>query len=220
MASSTVIRAENVSKSFEIDEDRHSDATLRDAIAGGARAWVDAAASVVCRERPERPQKVTFWALRELSFAIGAGDVVGVIGRNGAGKSTLLKILSRITEPSAGRIGINGRVGSLLEVGTGFHPELTGRENVYLNGSILGMPRTEIRRRFDDIVEFAEIGPQPRHAGQAVLERHVGAARVRGRGPPGAGDPARRRGARRRRPGVPEDAASERWARSRARGGR
>jgi homopolymeric O-antigen transport system ATP-binding protein len=157
----TVIRAESVSKRFEIDDDRHSDATLRDAIAGRTRAVLDSAARTVGREQLPRPsRRTTLWALRDVSFTIDAGDVVGVVGRNGAGKSTLLKILSRITEPSQGRVGLKGRVGSLLEVGTGFHPELTGRENVYLYGSILGMPRLEIRRRFADIVEFAEIGPQ------------------------------------------------------------
>src|SRR5438309_11402189 len=99
----------------------------------------------------------TIWALRDVSFDIKAGEVVGIIGRNGAGKSTLLKILSRITEPTRGEAEIHGRVGSLLEVGTGFHPELTGRDNVFLNGAILGMNKAEIARKFDEIVAFAEI---------------------------------------------------------------
>jgi lipopolysaccharide transport system ATP-binding protein len=103
------------------------------------------------------PDKTDFWALRDVSFDVQPGEVVGIIGRNGAGKSTLLKILSRITEPTSGSARLRGRVASLLEVGTGFHPELTGRENVYLNGAILGMSRAEVRRKFDEIVAFAEV---------------------------------------------------------------
>jgi lipopolysaccharide transport system ATP-binding protein len=111
------------------------------------------------RRRPKRPAGSNrFWALRDVSFDVGHGEVLGVVGRNGAGKSTLLKILSRITDPTTGRAEIRGRVGSLLEVGSGFHPELSGRDNIYMNGAILGMRRAEIERKFDAIVEFAEIG--------------------------------------------------------------
>ena len=99
----------------------------------------------------------SFWALKDVSFEVQPGEVVGIIGRNGSGKSTLLKMLSQITAPTAGQVGLRGRVASLLEVGTGFHPELSGRENVFLNGAILGMTKTEIRRKFDEIVAFAEI---------------------------------------------------------------
>jgi lipopolysaccharide transport system ATP-binding protein len=112
----------------------------------------------------------TIWALKDVSFEVKQGEVVGIIGSNGAGKSTLLKILSRITKPTEGRAEIHGRVGSLLEVGTGFHPELTGRENLYLNGAILGMKKAEIERKFDEIVAFTEVErPLPR----VDLHRHL-----------------------------------------------
>ncbi|HLX52654.1 MAG TPA: ABC transporter ATP-binding protein [Aquella sp.] len=113
--------------------------------------------NVLKSRKRDKPKRDEFWALKDVSFEVNPGDRLGIIGRNGAGKSTLLKILSRITEPTKGRISIKGRVASLLEVGTGFHPELTGRENIFLNGAILGMARTEIRKKFDEIVAFAEV---------------------------------------------------------------
>jgi lipopolysaccharide transport system ATP-binding protein len=128
--------------------------------AGGYRRLSEefvAAFQAPFRARAKRQRAEEFWALRHVSFEVHQGEVLGIIGRNGAGKSTLLKVLSRITEPSEGRVRIRGRVASLLEVGTGFHPELTGRENVYLNGAILGMSRVEIKRKFDEIVTFAEV---------------------------------------------------------------
>ena len=127
-------------------------ATLREALAAKARGLVQRSANTRDDGASEE-----FWALKDITFDVQRGDVVGIIGRNGAGKSTLLKILSRITEPTEGRIRLGGRVASLLEVGTGFHPELTGRENIFLNGAILGMSKGEIRSKFDEIVAFAEV---------------------------------------------------------------
>jgi lipopolysaccharide transport system ATP-binding protein len=147
------IRAENVAKLYRIGrQERYK--TLRDSLSDLTAAPLRWLRRRNCNGRGERE---TIWALNDVSFEVRRGEAVGIIGRNGAGKSTLLKILSRITEPTGGRITVHGRVGSLLEVGTGFHPELTGRENVYLNGAILGMRRTEIARKFDDIVAFAEV---------------------------------------------------------------
>lgn len=151
----TVIRVEGLGKSYRLRHNaEESYVALRDVLAGTARSL---GRRLVGRQPPQRPKSEEFWALRDVSFDLQRGDVLGVIGRNGAGKSTLLKILSRITEPTEGRVQIVGRVASLLEVGTGFHPELTGRENIYLNGAILGMSRREIRGKFDEIVAFADI---------------------------------------------------------------
>jgi lipopolysaccharide transport system ATP-binding protein len=155
--SDTVIRIENLGKKYVIGHQQPGGyTTLRDRLTDGTQSlfrklWTPG------RKRMSNPSHEAFWALKDVSFEVQQGDCIGIIGRNGSGKSTLLKLLSRITEPTTGRIAIKGRVASLLEVGTGFHPELTGRENIYLNGAILGMSRAEISKKFDEIAAFAEI---------------------------------------------------------------
>ncbi|MEO1673572.1 MAG: ABC transporter ATP-binding protein [Cyanobacteria bacterium J06631_2] len=153
--SNPVIEVENLGKKYVI---RHQDiagySTFRDALVNGTRSIVN---TVINPRSPSKKNTEEFWALQDLNLVINQGDRLGIIGRNGAGKSTLLKILSRITEPTTGRIKLKGRVASLLEVGTGFHPELSGRENIFLNGAILGMSKIEITQKFDEIVAFSEV---------------------------------------------------------------
>jgi len=152
------IRVEHLSKQYRIGGKRERYKTLRDTLAEAFMAPFRRASKLLRGQATGAAElDETIWALKDVSFEIKRGEVVGIIGRNGAGKSTLLKILSRITEPTSGFAEVRGRVGSLLEVGTGFHPELTGRENIYLNGAILGMKRVEIDRKFDEIVAFAEV---------------------------------------------------------------
>ena len=147
-----IVSVRNLSKRYYVERPRNNSPTFRDAV---IEAFTS---SFVNFRNRQKNLGVPLWALKEVSFDVNPGEVVGVIGRNGAGKSTLLKILARVVKPSAGEVDIYGRVGSLLGVGTGFHPDLTGRENIFLNGTILGMKSPEIRRKFDEIVGFSEVG--------------------------------------------------------------
>jgi len=156
--SSHAIRVDGLSKQYRIGGKQHGYKTLRDTLAGTLISPFRRARKLLRGQAYGATESdETIWALRDVSFEVKRGEVVGIIGRNGAGKTTLLKVLSCITEPTEGQAEIYGRVGSLLEVGTGFHPELTGRENIYLNGAILGMRKAEIKRKFDEIVDFSEI---------------------------------------------------------------
>ncbi|MGH7231318.1 MAG: ABC transporter ATP-binding protein [Nitrospiraceae bacterium] len=148
--SDSVIRVNNISKRYQIGMTTKRHHGLKDLFSDGLKG-------LVRRNLTDRPKSETFWALKDICFEVKRGEVVGIIGRNGSGKSTLLKILSRITEPTSGQAIINGRVGSLLEVGTGFQPELTGRENIYLSGAILGMPKKEMDQKLDEIVAFSGV---------------------------------------------------------------
>lgn len=154
--SEIAVRVENLGKQYRIGGPQKPYRTIRETLVEAVQTPFRRLASVM-RGQSSRVSQETIWALKNVSFDVAQGEVVGIIGRNGAGKSTLLKILSRITDPTEGCAKLNGRVGSLLEVGTGFHHELTGRENIYLNGAILGMKRAEVERKFDKIVAFSEI---------------------------------------------------------------
>jgi lipopolysaccharide transport system ATP-binding protein len=156
--SGIAIRVEGLGKQYRIGARQEGYKTFRESLMGAIQSPFRRLGALLGGNngRGQDPQDI-IWALKDISFEVKQGEVVGIIGRNGAGKSTLLKVLSRITEPTSGRVEIQGRVGSLLEVGTGFHPELTGRENIFLNGAILGMRKTEILRKFDEIVAFSEV---------------------------------------------------------------
>lgn len=153
--SEMIVRVENLGKKYIIGQNKQQGAqTLRESLTAGTKSL---GKKIFSSKKQANAISEEYWALKDISFEIKRGEIVGFIGRNGAGKSTLLKLLSRITEPTTGRITLDGRVASLLEVGTGFHGELTGRENIYLNGAILGMRKTEIKRKFDEIVAFSEV---------------------------------------------------------------
>jgi lipopolysaccharide transport system ATP-binding protein len=157
--SNTIIKVDDLGKSYLIGHERQQGyVALRDVVAKNTKVFLKGIQNAFSGKQLMGGQEIEeFWALKDINFEIKQGDAVGIIGRNGAGKSTLLKLLSRITEPTKGRIELNGRVASLLEVGTGFHPELSGRENIFLNGAILGMSRAEIKNKFDEIVDFSGV---------------------------------------------------------------
>jgi lipopolysaccharide transport system ATP-binding protein len=155
--SQPAIRVDGISKQYKLNGHAASYRTLRESVMETVTSPFRRLRAQSSREGRTRRGEQLFWALQGIGFEIQQGEAVGIIGRNGSGKSTLLKILSRITSPTEGVAEIRGRIGSLLEVGTGFHPELTGRENIYLNGAILGMRKAEIEKKFEEIVEFAEI---------------------------------------------------------------